>query len=33
MTDREENHVLRGKIQIDVTYLGEERQGSKLGRG
>jgi transposase-like protein len=33
MADREEAYLLRGKIQIDDSYLGGERPGGKAGRG
>ena len=33
MTDREEAYLLRGKIQIDDSYLGGELPGGKPGRG
>ena len=32
MADREEAYLLRGKIQINDTYLGGERPGGKAGR-
>jgi len=33
MADREEAYLLRGKIQIDDSYLGGELPGGKAGRG
>ena len=33
MTEREDAYVLRGKVQVDDAYLGEERCGGKAGRG
>ena len=33
MTEREEAYLLRGKIQIDDSYLGGELPGGKAGRG
>ena len=33
MTEREEAYLLRGKIQIDDSYLGGELPGGKTGRG
>ncbi|QPN67559.1 IS1595 family transposase [Synechococcus sp. CBW1006] len=33
MSEREEEYLLRGKIQIDDAYLGGERTGGKVGRG
>jgi hypothetical protein len=33
MTEREEAYLLRGKIQLDVAYLGGELPGGKAGRG
>jgi len=33
MTEREEVYLLRGKIQIDDSYLGGELPGGKAGRG
>ena len=33
MADREERHVLDGKVQVDDAYLGGERTGGKVGRG
>jgi len=33
MAEREEGYLLRGKIQMDDSYLGGERPGGKAGRG
>ena len=33
MCEREKAYLLRGKVQIDDAYLGEERNGGKAGRG
>jgi hypothetical protein len=33
MTEREEGYLLRGKIQMDYSYLGGERPGGNAGRG
>ena len=33
MADRENRHVLDGKVQVDDSYLGGERTGGKVGRG
>ena len=33
MAEREEAYLLRGKIQLDDSYLGGERPGGKAGRG
>ena len=33
MADREEAYLLRGKVQIDDSYLGGELPGGKAGRG
>ena len=33
MTEREEDYVLRGKIQMDDAYLGGERPSGMAGRG
>ena len=33
MAEREDQYVLRGKVQIDDAYLGGERSGGKAGRG
>ena len=33
MIEREKSYVLRGKVQLDDTYLGGEHNGGKPGRG
>ncbi len=33
MADREESYLLRGKVQIDDSYLGGEMPGGKVGQG
>ena len=33
MSEREEAYVLRGRVQLDDTYLAGERPGGKAGRG